>query len=252
MTIRLYTAWSDATQERAGRSPIRDAAIRAALLHLLADNTAAIRRPPSDTPARRVALIGGFDRGSRAVRAAVKAAATGHGWPLLDLPTVPAFGAIPPADDIAVVVAANPAVSQAAHRCAAFWRCRVLDPAVDPADLACRERPAVAVTTADGLCDHSASRWEISGSLTYRTRTGPATGVTAIAVEPGTDGIVIDRVHGDRHERARLGTTSLVLRVDLPTEGTIDGHAQIFPAGTYTFVAQPERYGHLALPGEQG
>lgn len=92
----------------------------------------------------------------------------------------------------------------------------------------------------------------MSGSLTYRTRTGPETGVAASATEPGTGRDVIGRVHGDRHERARLGSASLVLRVDLRAEGTIDGHAQIFPAGTCTFVAPPERYGCFALPGEQG
>ncbi|WP_410582633.1 hypothetical protein [Amycolatopsis sp. lyj-108] len=242
MTSRRYAIWPDTSHGRQ-QARNRGQAIRTALTHMVADGR------PSAT---RIALIGGFDRGSRAIRTAVTSAAAEHGWGLLDLPAVPAFGAIPADGDITVVVPANHRMRGAAHRCAAAWACRVVDPAAvvtHPSDLAARSCPAVAVTTADGLSDHCASRWEIRGSLTYRTSTGPVTPVTALAVEPADDGIVLDQVRDDDHRHARLGSTSVTLRLDLPTEGAIDGHAQTFPAGRYTFVAQPQRYVHLTGPG---
>ena len=42
----------------------------------------------------------------------------------------------------------------------------------------------------------------------------------------------------DGRERTRVVDTTLTLQLAEPTTGTIDGHPQIFPAGTYTIIAR--------------
>lgn len=101
-------------------------------------------------------MIRGFVRDSRLVRDDVRAAVGAHGWSLLDLSTVPRFGDIPRAEDVRLVVAARRSLLPVAGRCAAFWRCGLLGPAMataDPHRFALRPAPALAVATSKGHDD---------------------------------------------------------------------------------------------------
>ena len=242
MTIRLHaTSAEDTTRYRIRREA---ASLAAAVDHLLDPATAHPVWPTSRSPGR-IAVIRGFDRDSRALRDAVGVAAALRGWSVLDVPAVPSFGTIPVADDIGFVVAVRHILTPVAQRCAAFWRSPMLDPGAAAAgvqDVIWQSRPALSLATSGGLYDNVASRFELSGTSRYRTEGRPEAVTSAIAVEPTSSGIRVERLTGNHDETARTMDPSLTIRLDDPTPGTIDGHPQLFPAGDYTITALPQRY----------
>jgi hypothetical protein len=195
-----------------------------------------------------VAVVRGFDRDSRVLRDAVHGAAARRGWSVLDLPAVPAFGGIPVADDVGLVVAVRPLLVPVAERCAAFWRCSVLDPAAAAAVYGAgwHPRSALTVMTSGGLYDMAASRFELSGPSRYRGEGQPAMGASAIAVAPHSTGVLFERIAEGDTRTVRTVDAALTVDLDEPTCGTIDGHPQLFPAGEYTMTALQQRYYRIA------
>ncbi len=152
---------------------------------------------------------------------------------MLDLPTIPAFGRIPVTDDIGLVVAVRP----------------VLDPAAASQGMRGADwqpRPALAVTTSEGQYDTIASRFELSGPSRYHRERDPTATTAAIAVEPAVTGVLVERIAGCDRKTLRTVDTSLTVRLEEPTRGTIDGHPQLFPVGEYTVTALPRRYFRVA------
>jgi hypothetical protein len=247
MTIRLHSAWSDA-----GRGHhLRMRSITRTVSYLLSAE-AEHRLWPPDIGTGRVAIVRGSDRSSRQVREAVRVGATHHEWSLLDLAAVPEFGRIPVAADIRMVVAGHASLLAAARRCAAFWRCGVLAPATvaTPStweSLVLHPAPAVAISTSHDWYDHAAEHWALHGELAVRRDAGQWERVEEIVVHPHGDGTLVTR---DGREPA-LVRTSVTIRVGRAARGTIDGHAQTFPAGEYTCLPQRDRFHQVLGPGPQ-
>jgi hypothetical protein len=245
VTTRLHI-----TSEAAGGYRVRREApsLAAAVNHLLDPVTTYPGWSPDRSPGR-VAVVRGFDRDSRALRDAVRGAAARRGWPVLDLPAVPAFGGIPVADDVGLVVAVRPLLVPVAERCAAFWSCLMLDPVAASAGVHranWQSRSALTVTTSRGQYDTVASRFELSGPSRYRGEGKPAMGASAIAVAPHSTGVLVERIAEGDTRTLRAVDTSLTIHLEEPTRGTIDGYPQLFPAGEYTMTALPQRYYRIA------
>ena len=107
-------------------------------------------------------------------------------------------------------------------------------------------RPALAVTTSEGQYDTIASRFELSGPSRYHRERDPTATTAAIAVEPAVTGVLVERIAGCDRKTLRTVDTSLTVRLEEPTRGTIDGHPQLFPVGEYTVTALPRRYFRVA------
>ena len=252
--MRLYFAWTDASSKATQRQGhLRSRAVREAVEYLLNPEAEIALRQTGDDQGR-IAIVHGWDEGGRAVGDAVRAAAVSHGWAVLDLPTVPDFGCLPLADDIRLVIAANASLIPIATRCAAFWGCCMLDAATaasDPLSFTTRAAPALAVAATGSLSDYVTSRWEITGSFSYHGQVGPQVAATAIGIEPSSDGILFDQVVDGRYDSAHLVRSSMAIHLDRATEGSIDGHPGVFPAGKYTFVPQARQF-HRIVEADAG
>lgn len=100
------------------------------LEHLL-DPATATEVFPDGARSGRVAVVRGFDVSSREFRGTIGDLADARGLSVLDLPSAPAFGAVPAHEDVRLVVVARSSLLAQAERCAAFWGAPVLGPAVE-------------------------------------------------------------------------------------------------------------------------
>lgn len=172
-------------------APHRSSTSRSMLEHLLAADTAT-ELFGGGRRSGRVAVVRGFDVGGREFRGAIGELADASGLSVLDLPSTPAFGAVPAAEDVRLVVVARSSLLPPAERCAAFWGAPVLGPAVANSlgPVVLRPAPGLQITVSDRAADGVPSR---AGN---RGRAGRAPGAAAAWGLP--DRVASGRIPPDR------------------------------------------------------
>ncbi|MBA0127460.1 hypothetical protein H0B56_18090 [Haloechinothrix sp. YIM 98757] len=250
MTVRAHTAAAPVSGDARNE---RGLAVRPAIDALL-DPATRPRQWPRDIPAGRLAVVRGFDRGSREFRAAVRDAAHSWEWPVLDVAGTPAFGAVPDGHDVRLVVAQRAAQLPLARRCAARWAALLLGPDCPPADptsLVARPVPALSVRSArEGgtVYDSVATRLSVSGPVGCHVSGAAREITTALAVEPTAAGILVESSPQADTSSLRIATRQVDFRLEEPAEATLDDHPQLLAPGDYTVSLHAGAY-HRLVPG---
>ncbi|PWK84605.1 hypothetical protein C8D88_108220 [Lentzea atacamensis] len=191
-----------------------------------------------------IALVRGADTLSLGVLEGLRALAEHAGFDLLDIFPAPVFGQTPRARRVKLVVAAIPAVSLPAQRCAAAWNAPVVLPDVfDPEEslrLLLQPEPALTVAFGDGRTCTVVQAAHFAGHMHCSTASGAfAHEARALAVSPIPGGMLACAV-GKKAGPIRPLREPLTLRLSVPVLSTVDGITELFPAGTHRIgPAQP-------------
>lgn len=205
---------------------------------------------PHGVRSGRIALVRGFDVASREFRGAIGDLTKKLALRLLDVPSAPAFGAIPAAEDVKLVVVARRSLLSQAERCAAYWGAPVLGPAVANSigPVLVRSVPGLRVTTDEHGADGVAARLAVSRPVSYRIGGGPRLGADSFGVEPSNAGILVQAAAGGQ-ETLRVAERPVEFHLQQDTEAVLDGHPVLLPAGGYLIESRPEAF-HRILPGQ--
>lgn len=209
------------------RTPRRAPVLRSPLVDAV---RAVVQRRPE---VRVVALLRGFGRSGRDVRDAVRAALRDSGARLLDLTPVPGLGELadlPPAD---LVVAASPALSAAATRCAAFWDVPVITPDhTAAAGTACTTQPALTIHRDGGRGDVIVRELRLTGPVRWSDAGGPERSADSLVLRPTARGAVAVATSGAASTTRPL-TGDLTIRVAGEVTGDVDGVPHLVVPGEY-------------------
>ncbi|PWK89541.1 hypothetical protein C8D88_102815 [Lentzea atacamensis] len=191
-----------------------------------------------------IALVRGTDPVSQEVELGLRALAEGGGLDLLDVVPAPEFGRTPPARRVKLVVAATPATSFAARRCAAAWNAPVILPGMINPDeslrLLLRPEPALTVEFGDGRTCTVVQAAYFTGSVHCATTSGTfAHEARELAISPIPGGMLTCVVSEDASPVRPLREL-LKLHLPSPVLATVDGITDVFPAGTHRIgLARP-------------
>ncbi|SNR93948.1 hypothetical protein SAMN06265360_1389 [Haloechinothrix alba] len=250
MTVRAHTAAAPTSGDVRSEHGL---AVRPAIDALL-DPARRPRQWPQNASAGRLAVIRGFDRGSREFRAAVRDVAHSWEWSVLDVAGTPAFGAVPDGHGVRLVAAQRAAQLPLARRCAARWASLLLGPdclAADPAALAARPAPALTVRSdrEDGTAfDSVATRLSVSGPVGCHVSGAAREFTTSLAMEPTAAGILVESSPQADTSSLRIATRQVTFRLEEPTEATLDDHPQLLAPGDYAVSLHANAY-HRLVPG---
>lgn len=245
MTIRPRSTSPGSTSRSTLRSPVRSV-----VENLLAGN-GQHRLWPGEPKSGRVAVVRGFDVGSREFRGAIRDAATARGWSSIDVPVTPGFGALP-AGEVRLVVVARASLLPLGERCAAHWGAHLLGPEVaitDPSALSHCSVPGLRVTSATGAHDAVAARLSISGPARYRIGGGPQITAESLALEPSAAGILVESGTPPT-TGLRMAERPLDFELDREAEAVLDGHPTTLPPGRYTVTARPAAFHRVVVDHE--
>lgn len=245
MTLRPRSTSPRSTSRSTLRSPVRS------VVENLLGGDGQHRLWPGQSQSGRVAVVRGFDVGSREFRGAIRDAAAAQGWSSIDLPVTPAFGALP-AGEVRLVVVARASLLPLGERCAAHWGAHLLGPAVavtDPSVFSQRSAPGLRATSAAGARDAVAARLSISGPARYRIGGGPQIAAESLALEPSTAGILVES--GTREATGlRMAERPLEFELDREAEAMLDGHPTMLAPGRYTVTARPTAFHRVVVDHE--
>lgn len=247
MTVRAHTATATASGEIRNH---REGPVRQAIDALL-DPAGRAPQWPQDTSTGRLAVVRGFDKGSREFRAAVRDVA--HNWErsVLDVAGTPAFGAVPDGHDVRLVAVARAAQLPLARRCAARWAALLLEPdclPADPASLVVRPAPALSVRSdreGGTVPDSVATRLSVSGPVGCHISGSTLEITTSLAVEPTAAGILVESSSQADISNLRIAARQVTFRLEEPAEATLDDHPQLLAPGAYTVTLHANAYQRL-------
>lgn len=171
-------------------------------------------------PSARIAIVRGFDKGSRNVRAALAELARTEAGGFVDVAPVPSFGQIPAAEHVGLVVVTRDSLLAGAQRCAAYWGARVIaaDTLLGGGELVEEQCFALRVNRGD-VADTVTSGLYLDGEVDI-----DGARHSRLTVEPATDGVLL----GDQVVRGPI-----TAELENSTMGGLDGEPQMFAKGGY-------------------
>ncbi|MDX8140497.1 MULTISPECIES: hypothetical protein [Lentzea] len=218
-----------------------------AAVRMLLAATAGRRPHPAPLAIARggvIALVRETDTTSLDVLQGLRTLAEHAGLDLLDVSPAPVFGRTPRARRVRLVVAATPAVSLSAQRCAAAWNAPVVLPDVFDLDeslrLLLQPEPALTVEFGEGRTCTVLQAAHFAGRMHCSTASGAfAQEARALAVSPIPGGMLACAVSEEAGPIRPL-REPLTVRLAAPVLSTVDGVTDLFPAGTHRIgPAQP-------------
>lgn len=179
-------------------------------------------RLPAFDHTSRIALVRGFDRVSRSLRAALGEVAREYAGGLVDVAPIPSFGQISEASDVSLVVVTRDSLVSGAQRCAAQWGALMVTADELATEQALAEQHAATLAVRrEGTSDVATERLSFTDRVTV-----DGTPRVSIQLMPAQGGVYLDDA-----EQPVAGP--VVVETHGQTMGSIDGEPQLFAEGRY-------------------